>query len=124
MRAAAHGAYLLAASHWLPKEYRSFQGEDGDRKALLLWRQEQQAAKQVLSSPQFQQIANAAQLIMCLVFWSCRRYRSFKGEDGNRKALLLWRQEQQAAKQVWSCAVLFGPCPNYHHPSFCSWLDQ
>ena len=32
----------------LPEEYRSFQGEDGDRKALLLWRQEQQAAKQVL----------------------------------------------------------------------------
>ena len=30
----------------LPEELRSFQGEDGDRKALLLWRQEQSAAKQ------------------------------------------------------------------------------
>lgn len=31
----------------LPPELQSFQGIDGDRKALLLWRQEQQAAKQV-----------------------------------------------------------------------------
>ena len=31
----------------LPPELRSFQGMEEDRKALLLWRQEQQAARQV-----------------------------------------------------------------------------